>query len=126
MLKLDPAAITPETIKTEEFAISYNYLVSLLQYANDLKHNVDEAIKAAARDHYLETGDNTLFSPEYRYTYVPGTTRESFNVQQFKVDDPMTYRKYVKVSQVNDSLRATKLKVPSSEEAPNGTVVIPD
>ncbi|MBO7735547.1 MAG: hypothetical protein J6S67_23480 [Methanobrevibacter sp.] len=113
--KLTGLSITEETMSTPEFVEQYNYLMSLTRYLEDVKRNVDEAIKQVVKEHYFETGENSMATPEYRYTYVPATTRETFNTKTFKSDHPETYREYVKVSDVADSIRLTKLKSKNTE-----------
>lgn len=108
--ELSTLPITKELVESPAFADQYSKLVSLTKYLEDLKRNVDANIKEIARDNYLATGENSIVSGPFQYVYVPATTRETFNNQQFKEDHPDLFRKYVRVSSVSDQVRTLRIK----------------
>lgn len=114
--QLASAKITTEVVSSEEFAQKYETLTSLTKYLADLKKTVDANIKEVIKERYYETGENSLASSSVKYTYIPSTTRETFNSKAFKADNPEVYKKYVKVSPVSDSLKTFKIKNVNSEE----------
>ena len=112
MLPIDDLAITEVTeavLTSENFAQDYAYLVNMIAKLDEVKKSVDAQIKSVMRDHYLETGESSVTSGDIRYTYVPGSTRETFDAKAFKAADPDLYNKYVKVSAVAESLKAVKI-----------------
>lgn len=102
--------ITTSLIASEDFAQKYNYIISLTKYLEDLKKDIDTRIKEITKVHYYDTGENSIVNKEYRYTYVPESTKETFDSKKFKVDNPDLYKQYVRVSNVSESLRTTKIK----------------
>lgn len=102
--------ITSDIIKTDDFNKKYEYLAELVKYLNDVKKDVDTKIKELVKEHYVETGENSVGSESYRYTYVPMTTRESLDTKLLKKEAPDIYKQYVKITNVADSLRTYKLK----------------
>ncbi len=102
--------ITTSLIASEDFAQKYNYIISLTKYLEDLKKGIDTRIKEITKVHYYDTGENSIVNKEYRYTYVPESTKETFDSKKFKVDNPDLYKQYVRVSNVSESLRTTKIK----------------
>ena len=103
--QLETVALTPELLATPQFAEQYQQLVEVAKRIADIKVNVDNAIKGVVRDRFLETGAPTVLAEGYRYTYVPETTSERWDTRALKAEDPATYKKYVKVTHVNDSIR---------------------
>lgn len=102
--------ITTSLIASEDFAQKYNYIISLTKYLEDLKKDIDTRIKEITKVHYYDTGENSIVNKEYRYTYIPESTKETFDSKKFKVDNPDLYKQYVRVSNVSESLRTTKIK----------------
>lgn len=102
--------ITTALISSEDFAQKYEYIISLTNYLEDLKKSIDTRIKEITKVHYYDTGENSVVNKGYRYTYVPETTKETFDAKKFKVDNPELYKQYVRVSNVSESLRTTKIK----------------
>ncbi len=107
---LSTVEITKELIMSPQFAQKYEYLLSLESYITAVKAAVNEGLKSLAKDNYFETGESSITSGKYRYTYVPESTRESFNVKALKADDPEMYKKYVNVSPVKETFRVTKIE----------------
>ena len=106
--KLLDVKISNELVTSEEFVNGYTNLIAVSKYLEDLKKNLDAGIKDFLKTQYLETGDATIESNGYKYTYIPETVRESLDTKNLKANDPELYKKYVKISNVSDSLRVTK------------------
>lgn len=107
---LSTIEVTKELVMSPQFAKEYEYLLSLENYITAVKAAVNEGLKTIAKDNYFETGESSVASGDYRYIYVPETTRESFNVKALKADDPELYKKYVNVSPVKETFRVMKVK----------------
>lgn len=105
---LAEAELTKELIASDDFVGKYKILISTIEALTALKSTVDAKIKSVAEKHYFETGEPSIASNGYRYTYTPETTRESLNTKAFKTDHPDIYKEYVRVSIVSPSLRVTK------------------
>ena len=101
--------ITAEVVSTPEFAEKYEMLRNTKEWIDNLDKTLTAGIKAVAEKNYEETGEQSIASPGYRYTYIPETTRESFNARALKADHPDLYKEYVKVSSVSPTLRVTKI-----------------
>lgn len=108
--QLVDAPITTALISSEDFGKKYDYLVSLTKYLEDIKKQVDSRIKEITKNQYYDTGENSVTNAGYKYTYIPESTKETFNTKEFKVDHPDLYKEYVRVSNVSDSVRTTKVK----------------
>ena len=109
--------ITPAVISSPEFAGKYEQLLMTLAQLEDLKKNVNEAIKLAMKDKYLATGDTRLTSGDINYVYVPESTRESLDTKRIKRELPEVYKDYVKISQISDHVRVSKAsKTPKGVE----------
>lgn len=102
--------ITKEVVTSADFTQKYEYLVALTKYLEDVKKNVDDVIKDLAKMQYYETGENSIINGGFKYTYVPETTRETFNTKEFKAANPEIYKQYIKISNVSDSLKTFRLK----------------
>lgn len=108
--ELEGVTLTPELLATPQFVAQYQQLVETAKRIAELKANVDSAIKDVVRERFLETGDATVISDGYRYTYVPETTAERFDSKALKAEDPIQYKRYVKVTHVSDSIRISPTK----------------
>ncbi len=109
--------ITKELISSPEFAEMYEVLANTLAYCENLKKTVDAGIKAKAEENYMATGEQSIVSFGYRYTYIPETVRETLNTKAFKTDHPDMYKEYVKVSSVSPTLRVTKIEKKGESDA---------
>lgn len=109
--------ITKELISSPEFAEMYEVLANTLAYCENLKKTVDAGIKAKAEENYMATGEQSIVSSGYRYTYIPETVRETLNTKAFKADHPDMYKEYVKVSSVSPTLRVTKIEKKGESDA---------
>lgn len=118
--QLAEVPITTELVSSPDFAKKYEYLVALTNYLGDLKKNIDNEIKDLAKSQYLETGENSITNNGFKYTYVPESTRETFNSKQFKVDHADLYKEYVRVSNVSDSLKTFRVKTEDSNDIIEG------
>lgn len=106
--KLLNVKISNELVTSDEFVNGYTNLIAVSKYLEDLKKNLDTSIKEFLKEQYFETGDTSVESNGYKYTYIPETVRESLDTKSLKANDPELYKKYVKISNVSDSLRVTK------------------
>ncbi len=109
IVSLSETEISKEILASEDFTDSYSNLVALTKYLEDLKKNIDNSIKDCLKDQYFESGEASMEANGMRYTYVPETSRETFNTKDFKAENPELYKKYVKVSPVSESLRTTRI-----------------
>lgn len=113
--KLDGVKISTDVVKSESFQEQYQGLTTLIDYLSQVKKAVDAGIKSVVMAEYEATGEGTISSDLYNYTYVAPSTRENFDTAKFKEEHPDLYIKYVKVGSVSDSIRVTKVKKKSAE-----------
>lgn len=106
--QLATVQLTNELVASEDFVNNYTNLIAASKYLEDLKKNIDNSIKELVKEQYFETGEASIESNGYKYTYIPETVRESLDSKALKAADPELYKQYVKVSNVSDSLRITK------------------
>ena len=114
--ELDGVVISKELIQTEDFSKKYEYLLGLIDYLDNIKKSVNEEIKNIIKDDYLESGEPSVKTTGYRFTYTPETTRESLDTKKLKEEEPELYKKYVKISKVSESIKAVKVKEPSKKD----------
>lgn len=96
-------------LQTPKFMAGYRCLVALIEALTALKAKIDEKIKETAKENYAATGQNSISNKDFKFTYVPGTTRESFDTKRFKQRYPRLYQEFLKTSNVSDTLRITKV-----------------
>ena len=106
---LETRSLTPEIIATQDFSQQYERLSILIKQLDDIKKRVDSEIKEIVQEHFLLTGNQSLVTDGYKYTYIPESIRESVDIKKLKQENPELYKKYVKISNVSGSMRATKL-----------------
>ncbi len=102
--------LTLEQIKSREYIEAREILdntIKALKAVDDVSKN---SIKEVVKAHFLGTGENTVKTKKFNYTYKTTSTRTSFDTDSFKVDYPDLYPKYVKVSMVSDSVTIAKVK----------------
>lgn len=114
IVNLSDLTVNKDLLVSEDFNNGYLNLISLTKYLEDLKKNIDNSIKECLKEQYFESGEASIESDDVRYTYVPETSRETFNTKDFKSENPDLYKKYVKVSAVSESLRTTRLNKESN------------
>jgi len=117
--QLDGVQITPEIIKSEEFVKSYSSLLSLIDYLGAIKKAVNSEIKDILQAEYIESGENSVSAPDYTFTYCSPSTKIEFDTKKFQAEHPDLYKKYIKVTNVSDSLRVTKAKKADEKNDPN-------
>lgn len=121
--QLDDVKISADIIKSEDFSKQYQSLENLINYLKSIKETVDAELKNIVEQEFLETGESSIKTDDYSFTYVSPTTKESLDTKRLKAEDPELYKKYVKVSNVSGSLRVTKrkkkLEKPEIEEKKN-------
>lgn len=113
-----------QIIASPEFAKRYGCLTDLIRQLNNVKDHVDANIKELVKENYSKTGENSVYSESLedtlgytlRYTYVPGSSRISFDSKSFKEENPDLYKKYAKISSVSDSLRISKVEKKQEKE----------
>lgn len=108
--KLEGVEITTTLIKSQDFQTQYGGLADLVDYLTKLKKAVDAEIKEAIQKEYVETGESTISTDSYNFTYVSGSTKTSFDTKKFEEENPELYAKYTKLTNNSDSLRVTKKK----------------
>lgn len=113
--ELSTLVINKGTIATTDFTSKYDLLTRYIDELTKIKEAVDVNIKAAVLDNYLKTGESTVDSGEYKFTYVPESTRERLDTKALKTEHPDLYKEYVKISNVSASLRITKAKKTDEE-----------
>ena len=106
---LDELPITASTIQSVDFAQKYEYLNLLIQKLNEVKKNVDGAIKEVVKDNFLATGKSSISSEGYRYSYIQASTRESLDTKKVKAEFPEVYKQCLCISPTSDSVRTTRL-----------------
>lgn len=110
------ATESKDLISLSDFSENYEILNNTIELCNQLKALIDGNIKAQAEENYLATGESSISSSKYKFVYVPGSTRETFNSKALKAEDPETYKRYVKVGSVAPSLRTYKIEASTAEE----------
>lgn len=108
--ELSGVVITKDLVASDDFSKKYEYLLALIKYLDEVKSSVDDGLKTIAKDNYFTTGEPSIVSTGFRYTYIPETTRETFDSKALKADNPSIYKEYVKVSHVKETFRVIKLE----------------
>lgn len=108
--KLEGVEITTALVKSQDFQVQYGGLADLIDYLTKLKKTVDAEIKETIQKEYVETGESTISTDSYSFTYVSGSTKQSFDTKKFAEENPELYAKYTKIVNSSDSLRVTKKK----------------
>lgn len=108
--QLDGVKITADIVKTKDFQTNYTSLVNLIEYLNSIKKSVDSGVKELVKNNYTETGDSSITTDSYNFTYVPESTRQTIDSKKFKEEHPELYVKYTTTNRVSDSIRITKVK----------------
>ncbi|MBO7691915.1 MAG: hypothetical protein J6T10_04685 [Methanobrevibacter sp.] len=108
--QLDGVKITADIVKTKDFQTNYTSLVNLIDYLNSIKKSVDSGVKELVKNNYTETGDSSITTDDYNFTYVPESTRQTIDSKKFKQEHPELYVKYTTTNRVSDSIRITKVK----------------
>lgn len=108
--ELAASAPSKELIESEDFSKKYDALIALEKYIASVKEYVNNGIKEVVKENYYDTGESSISSEGNRYTYIPETVRESLDTKTLKIEEPETYKKYVKISPVKETFRVTKIK----------------
>lgn len=114
--ELSAAPVTKDLVQSEDFANRYSQLTGLLDYLKGLKEAVDLSVKEIVKDNYFENNEASITTGSSRFTYVAPTTRESFDSKKFKEEHPDLYQEYVRVSEVKDQIKVTKIKPKKEKE----------
>lgn len=102
--------LTSELIKSREFIDAREILDNTIKVLKAVDDASKSNIKKVVKEHFLITGENTIETDKFNYTYKTESTRTSFDTDSFKVDYPDLYPKYLKISAVSDSVTVTKVK----------------
>ena len=102
--------LTPEQIQSPEFIDAWELLNNTSDVVKTVMDTCKGRIKEVVKEHFLETGESTIKTDKFNYTYKTQSTRSSFDSNSFKVDYPDLYPKYIKVSEVSDSVTVSKVK----------------
>lgn len=102
------ADVTKDLVASSDFNEKYNRLYITIKELNAIKEEIDLKIKTLIDASFLETGEATIVTEQYRFTYITGSFKESFDTKSFKRDYPELYNKYVKVISVKSCLKVTK------------------
>ena len=114
--KLEGAEITTSLIKTQDFQEQYESLSDLVDYLSTLKKAIDSEIKEVIMKDYVETGESTISTDKYNFTYVGPSTKKGFDTKKLAEEHPDIYLKYVKISNVADSIRVAKKKAAEKDK----------
>jgi hypothetical protein len=114
--QLDHVEVTSDIIESENFAQKYKSLDQLIKYLQGIKTAINTEIKKIIKENYAESGDSSIRNDFFTFTYVSPTTKEDFDVARFKEENPELYKKYVKITNVSDSLRTTAKKEKKREK----------
>lgn len=115
--QLDKVEVSADLIKTENFSKSYDSLLNLIKYLESIKETVDGQVRKIIEDNYQETGETSIKTDSFNFTYVAPTTKQGFDKDKLKSEDPATYAKYIKVTNVKGQLKVTKRKKNTEEDA---------
>lgn len=114
--ELDNIVVTPELIKSEDFSKKYQSLEELINYLTAIKKTINESIQSIAESSYQDSGDSSIRSKDYIFTYIAPSTKATFDSKKLKEENPELYAKYVKVNKTASSLRVTKRKKEEKKE----------
>ena len=117
---LSNVPVTKELLRTGDFSETYSQLTALIDYLNGIKNVVDLGVREIVKDNYYENNESSVEAGDVRFTYVPPSTRESFDSKKLKEDDPELYARYVKVSNVKENMRISKIKKKEEKDAEKG------
>lgn len=95
-------------LSNEDFNTNYQALLTTLDKLQEIKTEVNNKMKEALRKQYLATGKSKIVSGTHTYIYVPATVRETVNAKALKAENPEIYKRYVKVSNVQDTIKVTE------------------
>ena len=99
-----------KTLKSEDFGNKYENLLTLLDYLESVKKQVNEACKAVLKETNEEYEIKTAETDRLIFTLVEPTTRVSVDTTKLKKEMPEVYIKYLKTSLVAESLKVTVRK----------------
>ena len=102
--------ITEELISSPQFMNWYYALIKQQEELSNITKQITPYIKNVLEDKFYETGDNFIKDERIRFSYLPGSTKTSFNEKEFKKDYPELYKKYITVTPTNSSVRVTTKK----------------
>ena len=108
--------ITEELITSSQFLDWYYGLVKQQEELSNLTKQITPYIKNILENKFYETGDNFIKDERIRFSYLPGSTKTSFNEKEFKKDYPDLYKKYITVAPTSSSVRVTTKKEKSSSK----------
>lgn len=112
---IDLAHLTTEIINSDDFNQKYDMLLSVLDRLNTLKTDINESIKSTLKEQYMKTGEGKLSTDKFVYSYIPGSTKTMIDTTKLKAEDPDTYKKYVKISTVKESVRVNRVAEDKTE-----------
>lgn len=107
--------LTPELIQSPEFIDAWEIIDNTAKVLDALVKASKNNIKDVVKEHFLETGENSIKTAKFNYTYKTESTRMTFDTETFKAEHPDLYTQYTKVSNVTDSVTVTKVKTKASE-----------
>ena len=108
--QLDHVEISADMVKSENFSLQYESLDSLIKYLSSIQKAVNAEIKKIIEKDYADSGESSLKTDKYSFSYIAPSTKQTFDVSRFMEENTELYKKYLKVSKVSDSLRVTKKK----------------
>lgn len=108
--QLDHVEISADVVKSENFSLQYESLDDLIKYLTSIQKAVNTEIKKIIEKDYADSGVSSLKSDKYSFSYIAPSTKQTFDVNKFMEENPELYKKYLKTSNVSDSLRVTKKK----------------
>ncbi len=114
--QLQECEITPTQLQSKDFSTKYECLTNMLKYLTDIKKAVDEEIKKVIEKEFKKSGEASVSSEKYTFTYVSSSTKANFDTSSFKNEHPELYTQYCKISNTKSSIRVTEKK--KKEERP--------
>lgn len=100
-----PEGAGMEVVTSERFCAAYPELCRTLEILSAAKKEADAAIKNAARQQYMATGETHVETGSFKATFVAGTVSKRFDVTRFKKERPDLYEEYLGDSSTSDSIR---------------------
>ena len=108
---LSAVVITAETLADPKFSKAYAQLLNLKAVIEAVDEKVRADIKTIAKDNFYATGESSIKVDDYMFTYCSESTRENFDKKAFKAEyGDEVYNKFVKISNVKDSIKVSKIK----------------
>ena len=113
--KLNDTPLTEEMIRSEEFCNTYSLLEDLANSVTSVQKKVKDGILPILRENFIGSGETSIRTKDYLFTYKPSYQKNTFNMDLFKSAHPelaaeLQSPSYYKISVAKDSITITPNK----------------